>query len=127
MFRVQLQEFPRGSEFNLGRLGTLRAARDQNTQLPYVDCESDEQVHALRKLHGITGPPIQLTDSPEPATPLTTHGKSVNQIKSALEKIRHRAHLVQLQDSELNHPKYPNGRPAVVQLIRERLEQARDQ
>ena len=126
MLRVQLQDFPRGSEFNLGRLGTLRARRDQTTQEPYVDCESDAQVQMLRKLHGIAGPALELKEGRQPVTQ-STHGKSINQIKAAVEQVEHRAQLVELQESELKHPKYPGGRTAVLQLIQQRLEQVREQ
>ena len=49
MFHVLLQDFPRNSEFNLGRLGILRAKRDTNTLEPYVECVSQEQVDVLRR------------------------------------------------------------------------------
>ena len=126
MFQVELEDFPRGSEFNLGRLGVVRAHRHENTQKPYAECKSEEQVIALKKILGLTGPPIVIKE--EKSSPgLITHDKTVAQAKAVIDGAQNRADLVELQDSELRHPQFPGGRPRVLNLIQQRLDQVRNQ
>ena len=129
VLRVDLEDFPRGGEFNLGKLGlgVLRAQRDQNTGKPYVECDTEEQVYALKQITGIPGPPIELQQRTKEFPGLTTHDKNVAQCKTLIEETTHRAALTQLMDEELGHPKYQGGRPGVIKLIQERLTQVRDQ
>lgn len=129
LIRVELEDFPRDSEFNLGKLGlgVLRAQRDQNTGKPYVDCENEKQVFEVRRMMGIVGPPIEIQNRTREFPGLTTHDKNVAQCKTLIEETQHRAALTQLMDEELGHPKYQGGRPTVIKLIQERLTQVRDQ
>ena len=128
MIRVELEEFPRDGEIFLHRLGggVIRAQRDEIGRA-YVECETEEQVYALKKVTGNTGPPIELERRTEEVPGLTTHDKSVAQCKVLIEQINFRAVLTQLLEAELSNPKFPSGRPKVIKMIDDRLEQVRDQ
>ena len=126
MFEVQLEDFPRGSEFNLGRLGTVRAYRNEITRKPYALCDTQEQVNALKRTIGGTGVTVEV-EEPEESPNLVTHDKTIAQVKVLIEKAQNREHLVALQESELTNPKYPGGRPNLLKLIKDQLEIIRNQ
>ena len=126
MLRVELEDFPYNSEFNL-KSGLVRAYRDEVTEKPYAECQTEAQVHELKGVLGVVGPAIEVEENREEFPGLTTHGKTVALVKALLESLNSRVALTQLKETELSHPKFASGRPRVLQMIQERLEQVRDQ
>src|SRR3990167_1970978 len=115
MIRVPIHDhqFPIGSEYNLGKLGVVRARRDKQTRVPYIDCKNEEQVKVLQAVLNrrdkLAAPAPIVT--PEVQTPqltadvVTTHDKTVTQIAAMIEKVTRPVDIESLLESEQAHHK----------------------
>ena len=120
--RVNIREFPPGSEINLGG-SIVRAKRDTDTGQPYVECEDERQIHLLEELEGIVGPALQVEDPPSAggSDGLGTHTLNTDQVAELVEATDSLEDLEGLLTSEKAHPKHQGGRRGALHAIQQRI------